>query len=676
MPYSFVQSAPNSTSGGSTTTLTATLAANISANSKVIVAVAFQTDTNVGSVADGLGQAYRLIAAFTNATDAWQVQYFYLDYPSIAPGTNTVTLTVTTGVAKKAIWAFEYQGLQPGPVGAFSANRQVAPGTATNAMVSTNATPGILPATNSAWLEFAISMSYTGTAGSLPTQGTGFTSRAGSWSFGSGSTARAMDRRLTVGTATQATATSTVGTDTFYTFQIIFPELTPNIYIANPGGLAYVNNTNAAVYGVSTAMIITGRNNRYDPAFQAARALGCELLAYLDPMEGPQTGHTIGGLDDIFYQVIAGVATAPAWPFLTNGFGNPPNPPAGQTRQNFINTYMLDITVGSAWANHVVAYITALMQEGLVDGVFLDVIGARLFSTGATGANWGLYPSVGDWLAAEMDAWTLGCIDLVRRLDAARRAINPGFIILNNNIWTGDNDDYGVIGEQFVDGVCLEHHPYSSTSNVNYAGRAFGNLGHRRVLALCTQTATENGVTIPVSAEVAAWAQAKGVTNVFNQQSYVTLSSPLCAANLNSTVQQNASFVESGVGNTVIKSDGIGPPAMFGAAPSINPPIPSGALASSTAVSVATVTNQPSGTIYSVIDVSTNLIGITTTQIKAGNNKNNTAAAFSGNATITSIYAGLTITGLTANTTYMYAICQNNANGDSNIALGSFTTHT
>lgn len=550
MPYSFVQSAPNSTSGGSTTTLTATFAQNISANSKIIVATAFETDVNTGSVADGLGQAYRNIAAFTNATDAWQVQYYYLDYPSIAPGTNTITLTLGTGVAKKCIWAFEYQGLQPGPVGAFSANRQAAPGTGANALTSTNATPGILPATNSAWIEFCIAMSYQGSTGALPAPGTGFTNRAGSWSFGSGSSARAEDKRLTSGAAAAATATAGVAGDTYYTFQVIFPELTPNTYHVNPGGLAYVNNTNAATYGASSTMIITGRCNRYDPTFQAARAKGCELLAYLDFMERPDA--PICALDETFY--MGNSATVPLWPFLTNGFNSPPNLPAGQNRVNSAGNHMTDITVGSTWVTFGVNYVIALMKEGLVDGVFLDVIGARLFSSGATGANWGLFPGAGDWLAAEMLAWTNGCVDIVRQLDAARRAINPGFLIVNNNLWTGDTAAAGLAGEPFVDGVCLEHHPYSSTANVNYAGKTtFATLGHRRMLALCTNNATENGVTIPVSAEVAAWAQAQGVTNVFNQQSYVTLSSPLCALNINTTLQQPGSFLLTSIGNTVIK---------------------------------------------------------------------------------------------------------------------------
>ena len=77
------------------------------------------------------------------------------------------------------------------------------------------------------------------------------------------------------------------------------------------------------------------------------------------------------------------------------------------------------------------AYVEKLMRERKVDGVFLDVSAA----VRGTSPNWTT------WSQTEKNAWTDGSIDLVRRLDAKRRAINPNFMIVNNNIWsrTGGN---------------------------------------------------------------------------------------------------------------------------------------------------------------------------------------------------------------------------------------------
>ena len=83
---------------------------------------------------------------------------------------------------------------------------------------------------------------------------------------------------------------------------------------------------------------------------------------------------------------------------------------------------LLDITAGSAWSTDVVNYVTALMNSGTVDGVFVDVLGARLWTS-----VWG------DMSTTEQNSWTLGAIDLVRRLDAARRQNNPKFNIRARN---------------------------------------------------------------------------------------------------------------------------------------------------------------------------------------------------------------------------------------------------
>jgi len=87
---------------------------------------------------------------------------------------------------------------------------------------------------------------------------------------------------------------------------------------------------------------------------------------------------------------------------------------------------MTDIRAGSDWSDHVVSYVEKLMREGKVDGVFLDAVGVRPWSSLA---EWNSWPQ------SEKNAFAQGNVDLVRRLDARRRAIKPSFIIVANNVW-------------------------------------------------------------------------------------------------------------------------------------------------------------------------------------------------------------------------------------------------
>lgn len=262
-----------------------------------------------------------------------------------------------------------------------------------------------------------------------------------------------------------------------------------NTYPTNPLGFAYGGVQNVENwYGHPTGMVITGRCNRYAAEFANARANGAEILAYIDVPERP---------DSLACSIESGLygdpATTPLWPYPTYG-----------TRTNWPNTHLTDMRVGSVWVNSVVKYIENLMVEDKVDGVFLDVVGARLWSSRAA---WDSWPQ---W---EKDAWTAGNIDLVRRLDASRRALNPRFIIVNNNVW----DVVGTAGrdaEPYVDGICLEHHsltPY----HTQVAGRPYSNLGHRRVLIIANSTA-----------DAKAWADVQGVTHVSDQQTYQQVTTP------------------------------------------------------------------------------------------------------------------------------------------------------
>jgi hypothetical protein len=189
-------------------------------------------------------------------------------------------------------------------------------------------------------------------------------------------------------------------------------------------------------------MLIAGNCNRYDPQFEAARAAGAEVLAYFNPIE--VYNRIPCKMNEAFYMG----GRVPLWPFPEPG-----------VRVNWPKSRMVDLRVGSTWMNYCVAYIENLMREGKVDGVFLDNVGARLWAR----AGWQ------DWPKEEQDAWTDGEIELVRRIDASRRRINPNFIVITNNIWDR-GDPRGFAGEKYVDGVVLEH-PTLSSYHTNYAGR-------------------------------------------------------------------------------------------------------------------------------------------------------------------------------------------------------------
>jgi hypothetical protein len=167
---------------------------------------------------------------------------------------------------------------------------------------------------------------------------------------------------------------------------------------------------------------------------------------------------------------------------------------------------MVDLRPGSAWSNYMVEYISQLMREGKMDGVFLDNVGARLWES----AKWR------SWPREEQDAWMEGNIDLVRRLDAARKQINPDFIIVTNNVWDlSDGDKRGFEGEKYVDGVMLEH-AKPNAWKTQYAGRPFGDGRHRRVLVMANS-----------EEEARIWSEVPGVTHVAYQKKYDHPGKPL-----------------------------------------------------------------------------------------------------------------------------------------------------
>lgn len=250
---------------------------------------------------------------------------------------------------------------------------------------------------------------------------------------------------------------------------------------ANPLGIAFKDTTNVSLYAQPTGMIIAGRCNRNDPAFQQAWDRGAEVLLYISATARPD--HRVCRLDNELY--MNDPTRVPLWPYPREG-----------ERVSYPKTHMTDMRPGSPWILHVVDYVTQLMRDGKVDGVFLDSLGAR---------PWNKLADWESWPQQEKDAWTDGTIDLVRRLDEKRRAINPDFIIVSNGAWDR-GDARGESGERYVDGIMLEHPKAGSKWHEKQAGKAFGDLGHRRVLVVASG---------PDDAR--AWAKVKGVTHVCSQ---------------------------------------------------------------------------------------------------------------------------------------------------------------
>ncbi|MET0986419.1 MAG: hypothetical protein ABW034_13525 [Steroidobacteraceae bacterium] len=265
---------------------------------------------------------------------------------------------------------------------------------------------------------------------------------------------------------------------------------------ANPAGIAFNSSlTNVSLYGKSTGLLVAGRCNRYAAVFATARSKGAEVLAYLNAAERPDKA--VCALDKAFYMNNYGAV--PLWPYPTYG-----------QRQIWGGNRMTDMRPGSKWILHVVQYVEGLMREKKVDGVFLDVIGAR---------PWGTTVAWERWSQAEKNAWTDGSIDLVRRLDASRRAINPNFVIMNNNVWDR-GDTRGLPGEKYVAGVSIEHPKLGvPTWHKNYASKTFGNVGHRRVLVIARD-----------ATDARKWSSlVPGVTHVSSQMYYGYPTAPAVA---------------------------------------------------------------------------------------------------------------------------------------------------
>jgi hypothetical protein len=283
--------------------------------------------------------------------------------------------------------------------------------------------------------------------------------------------------------------------------------LAQNTYPTNPAGFYYKSTfENIETYKQPSALIIAHECNRYDPTFADARARGAEVLAYINVVERQANPESVcsNGNYAALYKMPPGFPTgdyAPFWPW-----------PTYQARTNYVGqsytTYLLDIRAGQPWPDKIVAFVEDLMKKDQFDGVFLDVLGARLWTPQADWTNT-ISPGVLDWTDTERNAWTEGAVDIVRRLDASRQRLNPKFIIVNNNSWAGADGGHGRDGEHYVDGIAIEHHASTETPQTGYANLQTYRTEHRRVVIIANDPADE-----------LEWRKKPGVTHVTSQPAY------------------------------------------------------------------------------------------------------------------------------------------------------------
>lgn len=246
----------------------------------------------------------------------------------------------------------------------------------------------------------------------------------------------------------------------------------------NPFAIAQKSSEGVIEIAAPNILIMAGRTNRNDAAFQKAREKGAEVFPYFNVVEAPDT--PVSSLDDEFYM---GDCTAvPRWPY----------PTPGHRRLWDDQHSMTDLRAGTPWPDYAIEYISAkIFASDDFDGVYLDVIGGRLWPKSPP------YDSWDSWPKAEQQEWQAGVTDFMRRLDARRREINPGKKIINNNTWQHNEGC-----TQYVDGICIEHIKPSNTYTVGWASKEFGSLGQRRV------------VIIANVGDTAFWKGIPGVTHI------------------------------------------------------------------------------------------------------------------------------------------------------------------
>jgi len=250
----------------------------------------------------------------------------------------------------------------------------------------------------------------------------------------------------------------------------------------NPLGIAYDSTVDGFLSFAKPTAVIVVNANADAPEVQDARRAGARVYRYRRPIS---ILNTVGPLDVEWY--MGDPSKVPLW---------------GNGRTNNTYSKMTDLRVGSVWVDYMIDSLERLILSDRFDGVFLDVLGCRPWGT-----NWT------EWPEAERAEWTAGALDFARRAHELRMALNPFFDIVHNNIWQPDAKTPSIGGEQYANGVCIEHKFATSNGGPSFHAKYVG----RQFAAGVT---TRNLIIANSPADAANWAKVPGATHICAQAQY------------------------------------------------------------------------------------------------------------------------------------------------------------
>lgn len=248
----------------------------------------------------------------------------------------------------------------------------------------------------------------------------------------------------------------------------------------------------------------------------------------------------------------------------------------------------------------------------------------------------------------------------------------------------------GDVGNDRVRSIAFSGVTSSPTAAVISSPTPSGTLGTATTATLGATTDQNTGAFYGV---VDSAANLSGVTKAQVKQGFKASGTAALAANVSAVTTTSPSTGISGLtpstlySYAIVQNNGNGDSNLLTGtfttaagtpAAVLSAPTPSGTLATTTTATLGATTDQNTGTLYGVVDTAANLSGITISEVKLGarhNGGTNSAFAYSNN-TVSTTSPTTAITALTPSTLYSYALVQTNANGDSNLVTGTFTTAT
>lgn len=215
MAYAFSSTRDVANPGSGTTQTTSV---TYSLHDRAEGSITYGSATTVAETFSDGTNTYSLVKTVNDATN-FQTTSTY-ECKDCAAGTFTVTAGPTSAQLYRNVVVTIYSGLDNAAANANSGTNNSAPGSGTDAVTSTNATPGAQPA-----MLFSHSMDSSGSETTL-TAGTGFTNRGtmANTETAIGVKTRIEDRRLTSTSAVAGTFTAGSGSGRFLTFAVIVPE--------------------------------------------------------------------------------------------------------------------------------------------------------------------------------------------------------------------------------------------------------------------------------------------------------------------------------------------------------------------------------------------------------------------------------------------------------------------